>query len=285
MAIYDLYGNPVGTGGGTSDFDVTGFTIFTEPDGGSARSATLLYKGKRLYPNNYPGQRLDFVRDYGGGVMIALGDSYTAMAASYFAAFAEKHGLVCDNRGLASSTIAGSEDGITVGWHPFWVRLDEAVAQYQAGHTVDGVPYTCEDVKLVVMMGGTNDWYTVDEAQGIDRIGTPDSTDKEQFYGALRYIFDTVPNAFPNADFVVILQPASGNAGNAVARLKQGIIREMTIGATICDCCFEWYNPANPIDLATYWQDDKLHMTAAGNEAIMAKLEKTVNNLPFGRGC
>lgn len=281
--LYDIYGNPIETGGGTSDFGVTEYAIFDNDKGESARQAVLTYNGKKLYPKNYPEQRLDFVKDYDGGVMFALGDSYTAMGARYFSAFAEKHGLVCDNRGLASSTIAGSEDGFTVGYHAFWKRLDEAIAEYQAGYTIDGVTYNPEDVKLFVMMGGTNDWYTVDEEQGIDRIGNPDSTDKEQFYGALRYIFDKVPAAFPNADFVVILQPVSGNAGNTVARLKQGIIREMAIGATICDCCYEWYNPSNPTELATYWQADKLHMTDAGNTAIFDKLEKVVNNLPFTR--
>lgn len=281
--LYDGNGSPIEVSGDSSALSVTDYAIFADDKGNSARQAVLTYNGKKLYPKNYPEQRLDFVKDYGGGVMFALGDSYTAMGARYFSAFAEKHGLICDNRGLASSTIAGSEDGITVGYHAFWKRMDEAIAEYQVGHTIDGVTYTPEDVKLFVMMGGTNDWYTVDEEKGIDRIGNPDSTDKEQLYGALRYIFDTVPNAFPNADFVVILQPVSGNAGNTVARLKQGIIREMAIGVTICDCCYEWYNPSNPIELATYWQEDKLHMTAAGNEAIFSKLEKTVNNLPFTR--
>lgn len=281
--LYDGNGNPIQvSGGASSDFGVTEYNLFTNDKGESSREAVLTYQGKKLYPKNFPEQRLDYVKDYGGGVMFALGDSYTAMGASYFSAFAENHGLVCDNRGLASSTIAGTTDG-EVGYRPFWNRLDIAIEQYQAGHTIDGVIYHPEDVKLFVMMGGTNDWYTIDEEKGIDRIGNPDSTDKEQFYGALRYIFDTVPNAFPNADFVVILQPVSGNAGNTVARLKQGIIREMAIGATICDCCYEWYNPSNPIELATYWQEDKLHMTAAGNEAIFSKLEKTVNNLPFTR--
>lgn len=283
--IYDINGNEITvSGSAASKFDVTKYSAFTDADGVSARQAVLTYDGKRLYPINYTEQRMDTVKTYGGGVMIALGDSYTSMGASYFSAFAEKHGLVCDNRGVASSTIAGSADG-TVGFRPFWNRLDIAIGQYQAegGYTIDGIAYTPEDVKLFVMMGGTNDWYTVDESQGIDRIGSPDSTNKEQFYGALRYIFDTVPTAFPNADFIVILQPVSGNDGNTVARLKQGIIRDMAIGATICDCCYEWYNPSNPTELATYWREDKLHMTAAGNEAIMAKLEKTVNNLPFYR--
>lgn len=289
--FYDGYGNQIevssgGSGGESScDFGVTDYGLYTDSNGNSARQAVLTYQGKRLYPKNFPDQRLDFKKDYGGGVMIALGDSYTSMGASYFSAFAEKHGLVCDNRGLASSTIAGTTDG-TVGYRPFWSRLDTAIAEYQAdgGHTINETAYTCEDVKLVIFMGGANDWFTVDETQGIDRLGNPESEDKAQLYGACKYIFATLLANFPNADIVVILQPSN------LARIfghwqKESIVREMAelYGLPICDCCFEWYNPGNADDLATYWQSDELHMTDAGNQAIFDKLEKTVNNLPFTR--
>lgn len=283
MAIYDINGNVISTGGGTSDFGLADYATFDDGEN-SARQAILTYQGKRLYPKNYPEQRLDFVKNYGGGVMFSLGDSYTAMGGSYFSAFAEKHGLVCDNRGLASSTIAGSEDRITVGYHPFWCRLDDAVAEYQEGHTIDGVTYHPEDVKLVTFMGGANDWSTVDEEQGINRLGTPESEDKEQLYGACKYIFATLLSAFPNADIVVILQPSN------LARIyphwqKENIVRDMAelYGLHVCDCCFDWYHPSNPNDLTTYWQSDELHMTDAGNTAIFDKLEKVVNNLSSSR--
>jgi lysophospholipase L1-like esterase len=286
MAIYDINGNPIASGdsSGASDFGVTDYAMFTDANGNTSRQAVLTYQGRNLYPKNYPEQRLDFVKNYGGGVMFALGDSYTAMGASYFSAFAEKHGLVCDNRGLASSTIAGTTDG-TVGYHPFWSRLDTAVAEYASGKTINGTAYTAEDVKLVIFMGGANDWFTVDEAQGIDRLGDPTSEDKAQLYGACKYIFDTLLASFPNADIVVILQPCSAAKGNYSMWLKEGIIRGMAemYSLPICDCCFEWYNPSNPTDAATYWQSDGLHMTAAGNTAIFAKLEKVVNSLPFTR--
>lgn len=286
--LYDINGNPITVSGGTSsDFGVADYAIFTDDNGNSARQAVLTYQGKNLYPKNYPAQRIDFVKDYGGGVMIALGDSYTSMGASYFSAFATAHGLVCDNRGLASSTIAGSEDGTTVGYKAFWTRLDAAIAEYQAdgGYTIDGTAYTCEDVKLITFMGGANDWSTVDPDQGIDRLGDPTSEDKEQLYGACKYIFSTMLATFPNADIVVILQPSSASKGNYIMWLKEGIIREIAemYGLPICDCIFEWYNPDNPTDAATYWDTDNLHMTDAGNTAIFAKLEKTVNNLPFTR--
>lgn len=288
MGICDINGNSIVASGNAtaSDFGVTDYAVFADDAGNSARQAVLTYQGHKLYPKNYPAQIMDFVRRYNGGVMIALGDSYTAMGASYFSAFAEKHGLVCDNRGLASSTIAGSEDRITVGYHPFWCRLNDAIAEYQSegGYTIGDTAYTCEDVKLITFMGGANDWFTVDEDAGINRLGTPDSEDKEQLYGACKYIFATLLSTFPNADIVVILQPSN------LSRIyphwqKESIVREMAelYGLTICDCCFEWYHPGNPTDLTTYWQSDELHMTDAGNTAIFDKLEKTVNNLPFTR--
>ena len=287
MAICDINGNVIATEGNTSsDFSVVDYATFTDDVGNNARQAVLTYQGRRLYPKNYPEQRIDFVRNYGGGVMVALGDSYTDMGASYFTAFAEKHGLVCDNRGVASSTIAGSTEN-AVGYQPFHERLDNAISEYQAdgGYTINGTAYTTKDVKLVTFMGGANDWYTVDESQGIDRLGNPESEDKEQLYGSCKYIFSTLLTAFPNADIIVILQPSSPSKGNYAMWLKEGIIREMAEmhGFPICDCIFEWHNPSNPNDAATYWQSDNLHMTGAGNQAIMDKLENVVNNLPFTR--
>ena len=282
--LHDGSGNPIEVSGSSSSaFDVTDYAIFTDDSGNNARQAVLTYQGKKLYPKNYSAQRLDFVKDYGGGVMLTLGDSYTAMGSSYFDTFAVRHGLVQDNRGVGSSTIAGTTDG-EVGFQPFWNRLDTAIAQYQAegGYTISENVYTADDVKLITFMGGANDWYTVDAEQGIDRIGNIQSEDKAQLYGALNYIFPTMQTAFPNADIVVILQPF----GNGYAmRLKEGIVKEMAemYGIPVCDCAFEWYSQSNPNDLATYWQADKLHQTADGNQAIMAKLEKVVNNLPFSR--
>lgn len=288
MGICDIDGKTIVTDGSTTTpgFGVTDYSSFTDDSGNSARQAVLTYDGRKLYPKNYPDQRMDFLKNYGGGVMLALGDSYTAMGASYFTAFAEKHGLVCDNRGVGSSTIAGTTDG-EVGFQPFWNRLDNAIAQYQTdgGYTIGETAYTPENVKLIIFMGGANDWYTVDEAQGIDRIGNPQSEDKGQLYGALKYIFQTLLSTFTNADIVVILQPNNGEAAQYGMWLKEGVVREMAnwYGLPICDCCFDWFSPSNPNDLATYWQSDKLHMTDAGNTAIFNKLEKVVNNLPFTR--
>ena len=287
MAVfYNRNGATIEVGNGSSDFGVTSYKLFTDNDNVSARQAILTYQGNRLYPYNYPEQRTDDIKIYDGGVMLTLGDSYTAyMNMNFFNPFAAKHGLVQDNRGLASSTIAGSEDGTTVGYHAFWKRLDEAIAEYESdgGHTIEGKAYTLADVKLVTFMGGANDWHTVDET--IDRLGNAASENKEQLYGACKYIFDRLLSKFPNADIIVILQPSNASKGNYVMHLKEGIVKECAnmYGLPICDCCFEWYNPSNPYDASTYWQSDELHLTAEGHQAVIDKLEKVLNTLPFYR--
>lgn len=310
--IYDGNGNVIEISGGTSTFDVIDYALFTDNDGVSSRQAILTYNGKRLYPKNYPGQRIESIKKYDGGVMLTLGDSYTAYMNSHFNIFAESHGLVQDNRGLARSTIAGSEDKVTVGYHAFWVRLNEAIAQYQSGYTINDVAYTCEDVKLITFMGGANDWGTVNSE--LNRLGTgANETNKETLYGACNYIFATLLEKFPNADIVVILQPVNysstvptteeeaTNVGfdslsqaqemtdvqysSYLMMRKEVIVREMAerYGLPICDCCFDWYNPIRPNEATTYWQTDKLHLTDAGHQAIIDKLEYTLNNLKFTR--
>lgn len=308
MAVYNINGDQIQLGT-ESDFSITEYSSFTDNDG-SARQGILTYKGNKLYPYNYNEQRAYLIKKYNGGVMLTLGDSYTAYMNSLFDEFANKHGLVQDNRGLASSTIAGSSDNITIGYHPFWVRLDEAISQYEAdtGYLIDDISYFIEDVKLITFMGGANDWSTVNSK--INRLGNgPQCTNKEQLYGALNYIFTRLLSKFINADIVVILQPSNyantiptdedgaTNVGfesleqvqnmsdseysNYLMMRKESIIREMAerYGLQICDCCFNWYNPINPTEAIKYWQSDKLHLTADGHKDIINKLEKIVNNI------
>lgn len=306
MAIYNINGEPIQSDSG-SDFSVANYSAFTD-NKGSARQAVLTYQGNRLYPYNYQSQRTDIVKKYDGGVMITLGDSYTAYMSSFFKTFAEKHGLVHDGRGLASSTIAGSEDGVTVGYHAFWVRLKEIIEEYMSGHIIDGQTYYLNDVKLFHFMGGANDWSTVNGE--INRLGSgSQETNPETLYGACNYIFGESLSEFPKADIVVTLQPVNyantvptdeedaKNVGfdsleqaqrmtdaqysSYLMMRKELIVREMAerYGLTICDCCFDWYNPINPDEAAKYWQSDKLHLTVDGHQAIIDKLEKVVNNM------
>ena len=289
MAIYDINGNVVSSGeSATSDFGVTAYELFTDNDNVSARQGILTYQGKRFYPYNYPEQRTQVIKMYGGKIGLFIGDSYTAMGSSYVTAFCERRGLIADNQGLASSTIAGSEDKITVGYHAFWVRLNEVLEEYRNGKEIDGMIYYLSDIAFVHFMGGANDWYTVDESQGIDRLGDITSENKEQLYGACKYIFSTLLTECPKADIVVTLQPTNvnGDNNNYAMALKESIVRECAemFGLPINDCRFKWFNATNPEDLAKYWQTDNLHLSNDGNNRLWnVDLENTVNNLTFSR--
>lgn len=310
MAIYDYNGNQI-QGVGGSDFSVSNYSAFTDNEG-NARQGTLLYKGNRLYPYNYQNQRADIIKKYDGGVMLTLGDSYTAYMNNKFNEFAEKHGLVQDNRGLASSTIAGSEDGITVGYHPFWVRLNEAIQQYKSGHVINGKTYYLSDIMLIHFMGGANDWDAINSE--INRLGTgPQETNPETLYGACNYIFGKFLSDFSNADVIATIQPVNyaktvpsdeegaKNVGfdsleqaqrmtdaqysSYLMMRKEAIVKEMAerYGLPINDCCFEWYNPQRQGEAEKYWQSDKLHLTDAGHDEIIRGLENVLNNLKFSR--
>ena len=307
--LYDGNGNPIKLDGNINNFDVQDYNVF-ESNNGTERKAILMYKNKPLYPQTYNGLITEKIKKYDGGVMLTLGDSYTAMMKDeYFTPFAVKHGLIQDNRGLGSSTIAGDSEG-TVGNHPFWVRLDEAIAQYKAdgGYLIDGKAYTCDDVKLITFMGGTNDWNTTNDT--INRLGTGiNNTDKTTIYGACNYIFRTLLSTFNNADIVVILQPVhwaysipteekdatdvgfktlleaqgmtDAQYSSYIVTRKEIIVKEVAekYGLAICDCCFNWYSPINPTNATKYWQEDKLHLTNAGWNEIIKRLEHTVNSI------
>lgn len=284
--LFDGNGNQIDVSGtGSSNFDVTNYSTY-EDSVGTARQGQLTYGGNRFYPIVNPTQLQDKVKKYNRGIMFTLGDSYTAYMNTHFTNFATKHGLIQDNRGLASSTIAGSQDKTSVGYHAFWVRLDEAIAEYSNGKVINGTTYNASDVKLITFMGGANDWITVDESQGINRIGSGiNETNKETLYGALNYIFPTLLSTFPNADVVVILQPSNPNKGVQNMYLKENIVREMAelYSLPVADCCFNWYQHTNALDKAKYWQTDLLHLTSEGHDEVIKVLENTVNNLNFTR--
>ena len=283
MAMYDGNGNLI-EASGTSKLDATEYSIFEDNDGVSARQAILTYNGKRLYPKNYPEQRIENVKMYDGGVILTLGDSYTAYLNTFFDTFASAHGLVQKNVGLASSKIARPEGEGLDTIKSFVTRLDEMITSFPL--TIDDVSYEASDVKLITFMGGANDWTTIDESQGIDRIGDRYSTDKGQIYGATKYCLQTLMKTFPQADIIVILQPNNANNNDfCVMELKENVVKECAkmYSLPICDCCFDWYSPANPTDFVTYWRSDKLHLNATGHQALIDKLEKTLNNLQFYR--
>ena len=74
------------------------------------------------------------------------------------------------------------------------------------GQTIDGNTYTANDVKLITFMGGANDGFGKDTW-----LGSPTSKDTNYIYGAFNYMFCKLVEEFPNAEIIVILQPANNN--------------------------------------------------------------------------
>lgn len=235
-----------------------------------------------------------------GGVWIALGDSYTVYADSYFKALAEKYGMAYDGQGKVSSTVCGDEGG-NKGFSPFWQRMNSFIANYTGGgQTIDNVVYTADDVKLITFMGGANDGFGRDTW-----LGSHTSMDTNYIYGACNYMFRKLHESFPNARIICILQPANysdvmnytddataqtlGFAslaelqkwdvysfGQYKMETKERAVKECAerFGIHIVDCIFDWYSVVNPAQRAKYWNADKIHLSNAGSAALAEKLDR-----------
>lgn len=244
-----------------------------------------------------------------GGVWIGFGDSYTVYADTYFKSIATKYGLIYDGQGKVSSTICGDEGG-NKGFAPFWQRMNTFISNYTGnGQTIDGNTYTANDVKLITFMGGANDGFGKDTW-----LGSPTSKDTNYIYGALNYMFGKLVEEFPNAEIIVILQPANYNykvssitndegaqtvgfdnlaelqnltdyeySQHAMTR-KEKCVKEIAekFGFHIIDCIFNWYNVVNPNHRALYWSTDKIHLTGLGSQKLSQKLDKKIIKV-FGK--
>lgn len=244
-----------------------------------------------------------------GGVWIALGDSYTVQAGTYFQTVAEKYGLIYDGQGKVSSTICGDSGG-NKGFSPFWSRMNSFIANYTGdGQTIDGVVYKAEDVKLITFMGGANDGFGKESW-----LGSHTSMDTNYIYGACNYIFRKLKENFPNAKIICILQPANYSDtmnytddetaqtigfkdlaelqswdiysfGQYKMETKERAVKECAerFGIHIVDCIFDWYSVVNPTERATYWSTDKIHLAGAGSMALTNKLEQDGILSVFGK--
>lgn len=237
-----------------------------------------------------------------GGVWIGLGDSYTVYADGYFRDMASKYGMIYDGQGKVSSTVCGDTGG-NKGFSPFWSRMDGFISNYTgSGQTIDDATYTADDVRLITFMGGANDGFGKDTW-----LGSHTSMDTNYIYGACNYIFKRLRENFPNAEIICILQPANysdvmnytddetaqtlGFAnlaelqtwdvysfGQYKMEVKERAVKECAerFGIPIVDCIFDWYSLVNPTQRSTYWNTDKIHLSAAGSQALAKKLEEKV---------
>lgn len=253
--------------------------------------STTFIKSVRMA--NKSGAKSSDISTLNGKVWLALGDSATHfLGASYtdgvtpstsgkWGALASELGMTLYGYGISSSTIRystnSSADGLS--FQPMATRVDTLIADHQS---------EADNVGLITFMGGANDTATE------TYLGDLKSIENNTFYGACHQIFNKLVNAFPKAKIVVILQhlfacntPSEDGEFSGMTsaqydiyfqQLKQRIVKEVAefYGLTICDCCFDWYNPSNPIHYSTIWSDDHLHLSTLGNQKLTEKLIKTL---------
>lgn len=228
-----------------------------------------------------------------GKVWLALGDSATAnlggkhtdgvtpCTTGQWGTLASDLGMTLYGYGIPSSTIRYSTDATS--FQPMVSRVDTLIADHAE---------EADNVGLITFMGGGNDGWSE------EKLGDLKTINNTTIYGACHQIFNKLVNAFPKAKIVVILQHLFANATAPsedseffgmsgvqytvyACQLKQRIVKEVAefYGLTICDCCFDWYNPVNPTHLASYWKSDLLHLSTLGNQKLTEKMVKTLNEV------
>lgn len=223
-------------------------------------------------------------------VWLALGDSATAfIGAPYtdgvtpsttgkWGALASELGMILYGYGIPSSTIRYSDGSTGHAYQPMVTRVDTLIKDHIE---------EADNVGLITFMGGGNDSESY--------LGDLKSVDKTTLYGACHQIFNKLVNAFPNAKIVVILQhlfaysapPENSEFSEMTTaqyniylqQTKQRIVKEVAefYGLTICDCCFNWYNPTNPKHFSEIWGEDNLHLSDLGNKKLTEKLVATLD--------
>lgn len=257
-----------------------------------------------------------------GKVMITLGDSYTAKwngsgawgAGAKLEELAAKYGMIIDNRGIGSASIAERrpEDNDQHPERRMTNMTDRIISDYtnESGYVINGVSYFPEDVGLITFMGGVND------PNGIAiRLGTGiHYTERTLMYGALNYIFSILQETFQKATVICITQPPSyvnkvsdvttdsyaqeiGFENRAEVQrmtdvqfstyclsVKEEIVKKMAwaYGLPILDLFTEFPSVHVASNRTKYWASDKLHMTQAGNTVIVGALERKMLEL-FGQ--
>lgn len=232
--------------------------------------------------------------DLTGKTAIFMGDSYTYAMSAMLKSMCNEIGLVADNRGVVSSTVCGNTSG-SKGFAPMWSRTKDVCTEYtQAG--------TTDNVALIVFMGGANDGFGLETWVGAGITET--STD--YIYGAMHSILYGFRQTFPAAKIITVLQPSNYSRSvdsvdsdetaaifgfadlaalqvlddyqysNYAMYVKEKAVKDVAefYGCAIVDCCFDWHSVLSADDRATYWNADKLHLSTAGYQDIVAKIKE-----------
>lgn len=110
---------------------------------------------------------------------VSYGDSNTQIG-RWQPTVIDKIGLTHINMGVSSSTIVN---------YPTWA------VPMCSDERLNAIP---NDADIITILGGTNDWV------GHKFLGNIDSVDKTQFFGAYKYIIESIMTRLPNARLVLI---------------------------------------------------------------------------------
>lgn len=162
----------------------------------------------------------------------------------------------------------------------------------------DGMATRVDDIKsqdLVTVMGGINDFLNKVP------LGTFDSTDKTNFYGALRYIIETLSENNPNAILLMItpfkINNYVGNDFKGGAQNPDGTYNKNSAGYTELDyvnaikevaayysipvldlfneCVFSYYLSAT----VGVYTNDKVHPSRLGYKVLSRQIASKINSL------
>ncbi|HFI0418892.1 TPA: SGNH/GDSL hydrolase family protein [Streptococcus suis] len=146
----------------------------------------IVYNGKfrEQYGSNLTvdGVASDSRGTWSGLKWVSFGDSITQNGL-WQQLVIEETGLTHINMGISSSTI---------------VDYSKWATPMCSDERLDAIP---EDTKLLTIMGGTNDWA------GHKPIGTIDSEDKSEYFGAYNYIIKKLLAKIPNARIILMTPP------------------------------------------------------------------------------
>ena len=208
-----------------------------------------------------------------------LGDSITAGGCAskaenrYVDLIAAKTGAICRNYGIGGTRIAQQT-----------VKSDCEDYDNDYCSRIDGME---DDADIVVVFGGTNDF-----GHGDAKLGCPNDTAPQTFYGALNYLIKRLKEKYPSSKIVFITpmhRVGENNPKGEGNKLEDGAVLKEYVEIIIETVkmhnipLLDFYNdlginPNNDEDNKSYFADG-LHPNDKGHSLIADKIISFLENL------
>jgi len=234
-----------------------------------------------------------------GKVLIAIGDSYTVGMSNQLSALATKYGMIIDNRGKVSATISWRSSDSA---RRIYNIVDTVVSEYTSGVTISGSTYHADDVGIITFMGGANDGNGIANWLGTGIHETDKSTiygSLHHIFSSLLKTFTkatlicvTQPSFYSLTTSGVSTDAQAQEIGfddlaevqglddvqysNYCQAMKETAVKNSAwlYGIPVVDMFTEFPPVTNPENRTKYWNSDKLHLTADGYTYVANAVEK-----------